>query len=151
MLRLKTTVAACLALSAIGGIIACSSQIAKSGGDAKTSSAPAQPIRLPRGRPVKPTPTPLPSAKEIAKADEPAPAAGRAAESTSLAGSVQIAGGPVAGATVTLYAAGTGVPAQLAQGQDQWRWRVQTRSWPSAARQRALPGRQGRYAEGRRG
>ena len=31
MLKLKTTVAACLALSAIGGIIACSSQMAKSG------------------------------------------------------------------------------------------------------------------------
>ncbi len=42
MLRLKTTVAACLALSAIGGIIACSSQLAKSGGDdAKTSSRPS--------------------------------------------------------------------------------------------------------------
>ena len=32
-----------------------------------------------------------------------------------LAGSVQIAGSPVAGATVTLYAAGAGAPTQLAQ------------------------------------
>ena len=42
MLKLKTTLAACLALSAIGGIIACSSQLAKSGGgDTKTSSSPS--------------------------------------------------------------------------------------------------------------
>jgi len=39
MLKLKTTVAACLALSAIGGIIACSSQLAKSGGDTQTTSS----------------------------------------------------------------------------------------------------------------
>ena len=32
-----------------------------------------------------------------------------------LAGSVQGAAKPIAGATVTLYAAGTGVPTQLAQ------------------------------------
>ena len=42
MFELKSTLAACLALSAIGGIIACSSQLAKSGsGDAKTSSNPS--------------------------------------------------------------------------------------------------------------
>ena len=33
-----------------------------------------------------------------------------------LAGTVQGAGKPIAGSTVTLYAAGTGAPAQLAQG-----------------------------------
>ena len=33
-----------------------------------------------------------------------------------LAGSVQCAGQPIAGSTVTLYAAGTGRPTQLAQG-----------------------------------
>ena len=38
-------------------------------------------------------------------------------QGTSLAGNVQIAGSPVAGAKVTLYAAGTGAPAELAEGQ----------------------------------
>ena len=42
--------------------------------------------------------------------------AGKAAEKSSLAGIVQIAGSPVVEATVTLYAAGTGNPAKLAQG-----------------------------------
>ena len=47
MLRLKTTVAACLALAAIGGIIAFSSQPAKLGsGDAKTSSTRTQSIKV---------------------------------------------------------------------------------------------------------
>src|SRR5262249_12639611 len=47
----------------------------------------------------------------------------RAADETSssssireLAGSVQAAGKPIAGATVTLYAAGTAAPAKLAEG-----------------------------------
>ena len=111
MLRLKTTVAGCLALSAIGGIIACSSQMAKSGGDAKPSSNPntASATADSAAR------MPVPSARDLAKADEPAPAAGKAAQNTSLAGSVQIAGSPVSGATVTLYAAGTGASSQLAQ------------------------------------
>ena len=38
-------------------------------------------------------------------------------QNTPLAGKVQIAGSPVAGAKVTLYAAGTGAPAKLAEGQ----------------------------------
>ena len=77
MLKLRTTVAACLALSAIGGIIACSSQLAKSGnGDAKTNSSTG--TRQPPS--ASPTATaPLPSAKELAKADEAAPAAEPAA------------------------------------------------------------------------
>ena len=40
MLKLKTTVAVCLALAVIGSIIACSSQPAKSGNDAKTQLQP---------------------------------------------------------------------------------------------------------------
>ena len=117
MLRLKTTVAACLALSAIGGIVACSSQLAKSGsGDAKTSSSAGAADKTVSSATSTAAPAPLPSAKEIAKADEASPATGKAAENMSLAGSVQIAGSPVSGATVTLYAAGTGIPSQLAQG-----------------------------------
>ena len=38
------------------------------------------------------------------------------ARAADLAGSVQCAGKPVAGSTVTLFAAGTGAPSQLAQG-----------------------------------
>jgi hypothetical protein len=38
------------------------------------------------------------------------------ATAASLTGSVLTAGQPVAGATVTLYAASTGAPTQLAQG-----------------------------------
>src|SRR5271169_1855872 len=38
------------------------------------------------------------------------------AAATDLTGSVQGAGQPIAGATVTVYAAGSGAPAQLAQG-----------------------------------
>ena len=41
MLKLKTAVAACLALSVIAGLTACSSQPAKSDGDAKSSSSPS--------------------------------------------------------------------------------------------------------------
>ncbi|MGA2254180.1 MAG: HAD family hydrolase [Thermoguttaceae bacterium] len=68
MLKLKTTVAACLALSAIGGIIACSSQMAKSGGDTKNNSGAAETTARSTAT------TPLPSAKEIVKADDAAPA-----------------------------------------------------------------------------
>ena len=39
------------------------------------------------------------------------------ATAASLTGSVMTAGQPIAGATVTLYAAATGTPTQLAQGQ----------------------------------
>src|SRR5271165_2359890 len=38
------------------------------------------------------------------------------AAAADLSGSVQGAGQPIAGSTVTVYAAGTGAPAQLAQG-----------------------------------
>ena len=38
------------------------------------------------------------------------------ARSADLAGSVQGAGKPIAGSTVTLFTAGTGAPTQLAQG-----------------------------------
>ena len=38
------------------------------------------------------------------------------ANAAGLEGRVQVAGSPVAGSTVTLYAAGTGTPKQLAQG-----------------------------------
>jgi arylsulfatase len=79
MLKLKTTVAACLALSAIGGIIACSSQLAKpAGGDPKTSSNSTAADKAASSAAA----TPLPSANQIAKAAEPsapaAPAAGSA-------------------------------------------------------------------------
>ena len=76
MLKLKTTVAACLALSAIGGIIACSSQLAKSGsGDAKTSvnSNGVTKAATPAA------PAPAHSVNQIAKADDASPAATPAA------------------------------------------------------------------------
>ena len=38
------------------------------------------------------------------------------ARAAELTGTVQGAGSPIAGSTVTLYAAGTGAPTQLAQG-----------------------------------
>ncbi len=70
MLRLKTTVAACLALSAIGGIIACSSQFAKSGsGDAKSSSNSSKTEQTASPAAAATAPSP----KLIAKTDEPAP------------------------------------------------------------------------------
>jgi arylsulfatase len=68
--KLKTTVAASIALAMIGGIIACSSQLAKSGGDSKNSSSPSA-----SNKTTPATTSPLPSAKELAKADDPAPAA----------------------------------------------------------------------------
>jgi len=78
MLRLKTTIAACLALSAIGGILACSSQLAKSGsGEAKNSSNPS-------GEKTTTNPvatTSLPPTNQIAKADDSAPVVGEAVAS----------------------------------------------------------------------
>jgi arylsulfatase len=79
MLKLKTTVAACLALSAIGGIIACSSQLAKSGADAKTSSSPSTADKTVSPATSAAAPASLPSAKELAKADETAQVAEPAA------------------------------------------------------------------------
>ena len=74
MLKLKTTVAACLALSAIGGIIACSSQMAKSGsGDAKTSANSSGATKT--ATPTATATAPLPSTRELAKADDASPAA----------------------------------------------------------------------------
>ncbi len=104
----------------IGGMFACSSQSANSGsGDTKTSSVPSghqETASRVANSPASP-------ANQLAKADEAPPAAatsapapGNAAQTFSLVGSVQVAGSSVAGVTVTLYASGTGAPAQLAQG-----------------------------------
>jgi arylsulfatase len=68
MLKLKTTVAAGIALAMIGGIIACSSQMAKSGGNGKTSSSSSG------AQTTAAVSAPLPSAQELAKADDAAPA-----------------------------------------------------------------------------
>ena len=65
MLKLKTTVAACLALAVIGSIIACSSQPAKSGNDANVGSSPGA-----VGTTANPAAAgPTPSANQLAKAD----------------------------------------------------------------------------------
>ncbi len=77
MLKLKTTVAACLALSAIGGIIACSSQMAKSGGDAKTSSNPSAAQKAASPAASQPAPNQVAQAEEPAKTETAtSPAAG---------------------------------------------------------------------------
>ena len=76
MFKLKSTLAACVALAMIGGIIAYSSQLARSGGDdTKTSSSPtgAQTTARPAAT------TPLPSAKELAQANDTSPATEAAA------------------------------------------------------------------------
>jgi len=94
VLKLKTTVAACLALSAIGGIVACSSQPAKSGGDAKTSSNQSGASKT--GNPAATTPTP--SATEPAKADGVLPVA-----QPSVTAQFQTSGVPGSpGATTTI-------------------------------------------------
>src|SRR5215471_13252844 len=53
--------------------------------------------------------------------------------SRELAGSVQAAGKPIAGATVTLYAAGTAAPAKLAEGKtdDQGAFKLNSSRAPS--------------------
>ena len=72
MLKFKTTVAACLALSAIGGIIACSSQMAKSrDGEAKTSANSSGVTTTVATVAT----TPAPSVNQIARADDASPAA----------------------------------------------------------------------------
>jgi arylsulfatase len=76
MLKLKTTVAACLALSAIGGIIACSSQLAKSRDEGATSSANASGATKTAAPAAT---TPAPSDNQIAKAEDTPPAATTAA------------------------------------------------------------------------
>ena len=71
MPKFKTTVAACLAFSAIGGIIACSSQMAKSrDSEAKTS---ANSSGVTETVPTAAT-TPAPSVNQIAGADDASPA-----------------------------------------------------------------------------
>ncbi|MGA2255243.1 MAG: hypothetical protein ABSG53_11320 [Thermoguttaceae bacterium] len=55
--------------------------------------------------------------EKVATKDSVAPAPGKAAQDMQLSGGVQVAGSPIAGATVTLYAAGTGDPAQLGRSQ----------------------------------
>ena len=114
MLKLKTTVAACLVLSAIGGILAYASRNALSHDtDKNVAAAQASPRALVEaGRKDAAV---RPDEQQIAQLLR-RPLARRAARDASLAGSVQIAGRPVSGATVTLYAAGIEAPAQLAQG-----------------------------------
>ena len=92
MLKLKTTVAACLALSAIGGIIVCSSQMAKSGSDSKTSagqtsSNPASALRRPIRPPIRQHPRPCPPRtgwpKPMKRRRRPHPPAERSPTSSS--------------------------------------------------------------------
>lgn len=120
MLRLKTTVAACLTLSAIGGILAFAIRPAASR-DADPHATPAAATT------AQGTARALieagPTATSPALTDNLLAQAFRrrvvrsGTQNTPLVGKVQIAGGPVAGATVALYAAGKGAPVQLAQGQ----------------------------------
>ena len=57
-----------------------------------------------------------PNVKTLALAAAFIAAAGHSTtQAAGLAGSVQVAGKPVPGANVTLYAAGTGAPAKLAE------------------------------------
>ena len=100
MLKLKTTVAACLALAAVGSIIACSSQLAKSGGDAKTSSAPSGANNSARPAAA----APAPSGNELAKADEAQP--GPESSATAQIETTGVPGSP--GATTTI--SGTQLP-----------------------------------------
>jgi len=80
MFKLKSTLAASIAMAMIGGIVACSSQLAKSGGgDTKTSSSPSAAQTKASPAATAATAAPLPSVKEIAKADEPATATGGSA------------------------------------------------------------------------
>ncbi len=119
MLKLKTTAAACLALSAIGGILAFAIHSAASRDiDSRASvatTATVQGTLRPLTEVGQTTDSPLPSDNQIAQVFRRR-AVRSGAQNMPLAGVVKIAGSPVAGATVTLYAAGTGDPKQLAQG-----------------------------------
>ncbi|MGA2254179.1 MAG: arylsulfatase [Thermoguttaceae bacterium] len=75
MFKLRTAVAASIALAMIGGIIACSSQMAKSGGDTKTGSSPSGATTTTGSVAT----APLPSANQVAKANDTAPATGSVA------------------------------------------------------------------------
>ena len=61
----------------------------------------------------------------------PADAAKPEAREQAPAVSVQVAGSPIAGATVTLYAAGEGAPAQLAQGKTDANGGLQLKAKPA--------------------
>jgi hypothetical protein len=63
------------------------------------------------------------------RAADETPSTGFALE---LAGSVQVAGKPLAGATVTLYAAGTGAPEKLSEAKtdDQGQFKLDARHAP---------------------
>ena len=54
------------------------------------------------------------------------------ARATDLAGNVQGAGSPIAGATVTLYAAGEGAPSQLAQGKTDGKGEFKLKAKPAS-------------------
>jgi len=119
MLRLRTTVAVCLALSAIAGILTFASYPAASRDvdPRATSAANVTAEGTPRAtiEAGKTTAPPPDADNQVAQVFR-RPLGRRAVQNALLAGNVQIAGSPVAGATVTLYAAGTGAPTQLAQG-----------------------------------
>ncbi len=92
MSKLKTTVAAFLALSAVGGIIAGSSQPTKSDDDAKSSSSP-----IAAGKSAHPAGTvPTPSAKEVTKGDGVPPVA-----EPSATAQIQTTGVPGSASTTT--------------------------------------------------
>ena len=114
MFKLKSTLVACLGLSAIGGSLVYGIRPAASR-DADLRANPP----VPTAATAQGTATALTEAGQTTTS----PAVGdnliaqavrrrivrSGTQSTPLAGIVQIAGSPVAGATVTLYAAGTGV------------------------------------------
>src|SRR5258708_27616263 len=85
MFKLKSALAACLALAMIGGIIAYSSQLAKSSNsDAKTSFNPNEAKKTADAATNLPTTVsrataPLPATNVVAKAEDTAPAASPAA------------------------------------------------------------------------
>ena len=68
-----------------------------------------------------------------------------------LAGNVQGAGLPIAGSTVTLYAAGTGAPTQLAQGKTDDNGAFKLDDRPSRRLIASFIDRQRRHGEGRGG
>ena len=116
MLKLRTTVAACLALSAIGGILAYATRPATSrNADTRHHRHLQGTARAEIGAGQATTSSPL-ADNLLAQAFRQR-VVRSGTQTTPLAGNVQIAGSPLAGAKVTLYAAGTGAPAKLAEGQ----------------------------------
>ena len=122
MFKLKSTITAFFALAMIGGILAFAIRGAASRNADQSATAavptvapaaaetPCAPIEA--GRTTAP---PVVADNLIAQAFRRRVIRG-GTQNTALAGNVQIAGNPVAGTTVTLYAAGTGVPAKLVEG-----------------------------------